>query len=298
MRRASEAGVEVFPVLYGVAGWAMSKRMSRRCGLACAPTTPEARQGFARFAAAAVARYGPGGSFWARSQPPPPGDPCAVPPLLCKRGSAQSPIEAWQIWNEQNSPKYYAPKVNVRGYAALVKEAGKAIRAEDPRADVVLGGMWGPPATDAVVPTLRYLERLYDVRGSRSTFDSIAIHPYGAEFASVKNQVRGTRRLVTRVGDSKVGIWVTELGWASGGPKDSPLVKSRREQAALLRRSYRFLIKKRIPWRIRSVHWYSLRDDRAGAEVCDWCPRSGLRTSAGAEKPAAAAYRRLPRADP
>jgi len=293
VRQASAAGIEVFPLLFGTPDWAVS---GLRCELVCAPGTPAARQAFARFAAAAVARYGPGGSFWTES--PPPVDPCSVPPLLCRRASsAPRPIEAWQVWNEQNSPKYYGPTVNVRQYASLVKQTAKAIRAEDPQAEVVLGGMWGPPGTDAVVPTLRYLKRLYRVRGSRKSFDSIAIHPYAARLENVKGQIRAARELATRVRDRKVGIWVTELGWASGGPTSEPLVKSPREQAALLRKSYRFLIKKRKAWRIRSVHWYSLRDTRAGASHCSWCAHSGLRTTAGAEKPAAAAFRSLPRAD-
>ena len=300
IRQASAAGIEVFPVLYGVPAWAQSEKLNSRCGVTCGPSTPEARQGFARFAAAAVARYGPGGSFFTEPPPPPPeqppSDPCTVPPLLCKRGGlGDKPIEVWQIWNEQNSPKYYGPKVNVRQFAGLVKQASKAIRAQDPKAEVVLGGMWGPPGTDAVVPTVRYLERLYRVAGSRSTFDSIAVHPYAGRLASVKGQLRGIRRLAVQVGDRNVGLWVTELGWASSGPKGEPLVKTRSMQAALLRKSFRFLIGKRVAWRIRSVHWYSWRDTDNAAAICAWCPRSGLRTSGGGDKPAANAFRNLPR---
>jgi len=298
MRQASSTGIEVFPVLYGTPSWAQSEKMNSRCGVTCAPSTQQARAGFARFARAAVARYGPGGTFWTHPPPPqpPPSDPCLVPPLLCKRGGlGETPIEVWQVWNEQNSPKYYGPKVNVGQYARLIAQTSKEIRREDRKADVVLGGMWGPPGTDSVVPTVRYLERLYRVRGSRSSFDSIAVHPYAGRFASVKGQLRGTRRLATRVGDGNVGIWVTELGWASGGPQGQALVKTPAEQARLLRKSFRFLIRKRVEWRIRSVHWYSWRDTDSRAQICSWCPESGLRTSSGGEKPAAATFRALPR---
>lgn len=294
MRQASARGIEVFPVLYGVPVWAQPEDRVASCGPACAPTTPQEREGFARFAAAGVARYGPGGTFWEEPAPPP--EPCPLPPLPCRRGAeTETPIQAWQVWNEQNSPKYYAPQVNVDQYAALLEETASAIRAQDPGAEVVVGGMWGPPGAGAVVPALRYLERLYRVDASRESFDSVAVHPYAGRFENVKSQIRATRRFVTSVGDGDVGIWVTELGWASGGRKREPLVKTRAEQAALLRKSFRFLIRKRNAWRIRGVHWYSLRDTRLGFGICAWCPRSGLRTADGAEKPAAAAFRNLPR---
>ena len=50
------------------------------------------------------------------------------------------PIRVWQILNEQNSSKYFAPKVDVKKYAKLLKAASAAIYQQDRKADVVLGG--------------------------------------------------------------------------------------------------------------------------------------------------------------
>ena len=43
------------------------------------------------------------------------------------------------------------------------------------------------------------------------------------------------RRTVKRAGDPGVGTWITELGWASGGPTNG-LVKTPKAQARLLKR--------------------------------------------------------------
>jgi polysaccharide biosynthesis protein PslG len=281
---AASAGIRMFPVLYGAPKWAMSPSRYRQCGITCGPSAPRAREAFARFAAAAAARYGPGGAFWQETatQPPPSGG--AIPYL---------PVTAWQVWNEQNSPKYFGPRPHVRGYARLLKTTARRIGAVDPNADVVIGGMWGPRSANAVIPTETYLEDLYRVDGVRAAADSIAVHPYAGELEQVKTQLRGIRVVAQRAGDRGVGLWVTELGWASGGPRKQPLVKTPREQATLLRDAFEFLLLKRTAWHIRGVFWYSWRDTRASAGICEWCPRSGLRQIGGGAKPAARAFRRI-----
>jgi hypothetical protein len=299
--QAAAVGIRIFPVLYGTPAWAQSAKMERRCGMTCAPRSPEAKRGFARFAGAAAARYGPGGTFWTDPPPPPPAgeppppDPCLIPPLVCKRATGDLPIAAWQIWNEQNSPTFFGPRPDPRRYAALLADAAKRIRREDRGAEVLLGGMWGPPGTKKVIPTQEYLQRLYRVRGVRSAFDSIAVHPYAGRFSSVVGQLRRIRKVVQRAGDGGVGTWVTELGWASGGPRGEALVKTPSQQAKLLRASFRLLLRKRKAWNVRSVHWYSWRDTATNAAICKWCPKSGLRTSDGGEKPSIRAFRKFAR---
>jgi hypothetical protein len=82
----------------------------------------------------------------------------------------------WQIWNEQNSPKYYAPKVKVGGYAKLVKAASEAIKSVDPEAEVMLGGMWGPESLKRgkkkppVTTYIDYMKQLYRVPGIKRAY--------------------------------------------------------------------------------------------------------------------------------
>jgi hypothetical protein len=317
VREASKEGIEIFPVLYGTPPWAQTEKLQRKCGVTCGPVTDEAREGFARFAAAAVARYGPGGKFFETVPDPPPGSPppppppppppCPLPPLLCHPSNGLEPLEkatpcmcpnpipvtAWQIWNEQNSFKYWGPKEDLGSFAALMKATAPRMRAVDPAADLVLGGMWGPPGIKIITPVQRYLKKLYRIDGIEATFDSIALHPYAPKFSSTTSQLKNVRKLLKRVGDREAGLWVTELGWASSGPKREGLVKSKKDQARLLRTAYSLLLKKRDKWNIRGVFWYSWRDSRAAKEICAWCPKTGLRTEGGAPKPAAAAFREL-----
>ena len=122
----------------------------------------------------------------------------------------------WQIWNEQNSPKYFAPKANVRSYAKLLKSAGDAIHAAEPGADIILGGMWGPrlgeegrdpghattwPRSTGCGESNRASTR------SRST-------PTRRAPTARSRPVTSPARSVKKAHDKKAGMWVTEIGWA------------------------------------------------------------------------------------
>ncbi len=91
--------------------------------------------------------------------------------------------------------------------------------------------MWGPPDADVVVRTVDYLKQFYAVPNIENAFDSIAVHPYSPSLAGMEAQMVRVRKAVKRLGDPNVGTWVTELGWASGGPKSEGLVKTPKAQA-------------------------------------------------------------------
>jgi hypothetical protein len=287
---AAARGIRVIPTLYGTTGWLNRIDGNQACDENCAPASDSTRTAWAKFARAAVARYGPGGEFWA------PTVTCTA--SVCTQGAAPCgcptplPVHTWQVWNEQNSPKYFAPAPNIQRYARLLKAASAAIRGVDPNAEVITGGMWGPPSADEVVPTVKYVRRLYSVPGIDSSFDAIAVHPYSPTLGGVTDQVRLVREEILDSGDD-AGIWVTELGWASGGPPDSGLVKTPKGQARLLTSSLEALLAERRAWRIRGVLWYAWRDASPKYTDCEWCPRSGLRNRNGSGKPAARAFRSL-----
>jgi polysaccharide biosynthesis protein PslG len=281
---AAARGIRVIPTLYGSPGWLNYLDGNDACGGYCAPASDQTRSAWADFARAAVARYGPDGAFWTPTHNAP--APCG-----CLR---QHPIHTWQVWNEQNSPKYFGPAPNVDQYARLLVAAGAAIHGADPEAEVITGGMWGPPGSDYVVPTIDYLRQLYAVPGIASSFDAIAVHPYSPTLDGVTTQTRAVRKEIVAAGDN-ARIWVTELGWASGGSVASGLITTPKGQARLLTKSIKSLLAKRRAWRIRGVLWYAWRDTPPDGAVCDWCPSSGLRNQDGTAKPAARAFRRLAR---
>ena len=291
--RAAQQGIRVFPTIYGTPTWANFFDGRGECGPGCPPRTSSGLSAFADFVRAAVQRYGPGGEFWRGS-----GGECGIPPLCPYDAPACGctqpvPIRSWQIWNEQNSPKYFHPQPNATDYAKLVAAAADPIRSIDPNAEIVLGGMWGPLDTDAVTPTPRYLKRFYAVPGIESTFDAIAVHPYSPTLGGVRDQMERARAVARKAGDGGVSIWVTELGWASSGPRAEGLVKTPKAQARLLDKSFRYLLEMRKAWKIRGITWYSWRDASAQQTDCAWCPRAGLRSPTGAQKPAGVAFRKL-----
>ena len=140
--------------------------------------------------------------------------------------------------------------MRVGRYAKLVKAAGKAIKSEDPGAEVMLGGMWGPQSLKqgenkpAVMTYVDYMKRLYAVRGIKRFFDSLAIHPYSANIRGLIVQLRQVRELARVHRDRRIGLWITELGWASGGPPHEPYVKGHSGQAEMLGKAYSLLEQK------------------------------------------------------
>ena len=323
IRETTKRGIQPLVFLYGTPAWA-TQRDGRTCAVgSCSvypPRTAETRVAFRDFAAAAAARYGPGGDFWKAPvspaiepapegdpgvgggepgdcpipvlcppPPPPPPPPVPDPPLPTEPPcgcTEPSPIVVWQIWNEMNSSKYFAPKVDVKSYAEMLRSAATGIRSVDPSAEIMLGGMWGPRSAREVVTTNKsYLQRLYAL-GADDSFDSIAIHPYGNNASASLAQLRSARRIADRAGHRDAGIWVTEVGWAGGGPRSNPYVKGLSGQARILTKAFASYQRNRRDLNLRGVFWYSWRDLKGGDAICDWCGHAGLRTKTGAAKPA------------
>ena len=91
----------------------------------------------------------------------------------------ETPIRAWQIWNEQNSPAQYLPKPDVASYERLLSVAYEKIHSIDPDAEVVLGGMFGTPlgGRGAGDHRPRLPNELYKIEGDDPKFDAVARPP-------------------------------------------------------------------------------------------------------------------------
>src|SRR4051794_13515505 len=108
---AARHGVSALPLLFATPPWLPHSFIP-------APVfSAEARADWRRFVGAAVGRYGRDGAFW-RRHPSLPYDP----------------VRYWQIWNEQNSPDFWAPDPSPSGYLRLLKISSAALRAADKRA--------------------------------------------------------------------------------------------------------------------------------------------------------------------
>ena len=151
---AARNRIEVLPFLFGTPSWVARDLDGPSCGdcTLYAPRGDAALAAWSQFVGDTVDRYGPDGQFW-------------VEHPSCRR--RRSP--RWQIWNEQNSKSFYRPRPTVKGYAKLLDGAATAIRARDPAADVVLGGMAELAGSRKAVPGPEFLHELYGGRARRRT---------------------------------------------------------------------------------------------------------------------------------
>ena len=175
----------------------------------------------------------------------------------------------------------------------MLHAAHTAIAARDPGARLILGGMFGTPfaGLGPGIAAWDFLARLYREPGARRDFDAVAPHPYAARFAGVRNQIERFRARMARAGDRRAGLWITELGWASGGVPH-PLNPGPAGQAQRLRRAFEYLLRRRSELRLQNITWYSWRDNSAG-DLCVWCPESGLLTEDGSAKPSFDVFREM-----
>jgi len=135
------------------------------------------------------------------------------------------PIRHWEIWNEQDiALEEFNVRIEPEPYARLLIAAYEAIKAIDPAATVVLGGI----SPKGFFYSENYLSDLYATPPLQAyytangyyPFDVVACHPYPETFSSpdpalanVLNQE--IKAVMNANGDRTKKVWLTELGWNS-----------------------------------------------------------------------------------
>jgi len=135
-------------------------------------------------------------------------------------------VRFWELWNEQDSPGWTnffggqgpggcqagTNTVRQQGYeyAQMLKRAYPAIKAANPGAYVLVGGLTGWGGWD-------FLRGIYD-GGGKPYFDFMNIHCYGAtaQWDAVNDGVRSRGQTVAAImaenGDPDRPLWLTEFG--------------------------------------------------------------------------------------
>jgi polysaccharide biosynthesis protein PslG len=253
---AAKERIEMLPILSISPHWATGSL--RRMPVDSA----RRRRDWAEFVGAAVERYGRRGEFWSEHGPD------------SKEPLPKVPIRAWQVWNEENF-FYFTKPVSPGRYARLLAISRRAIKRADPRADVVLGGLFGNPkqGPPAAMDAVDFLDQLYR-RGAKADFDAVALHPYAADAFELRLLVEGLRATMARHGDRRSDLYITELGWGSQyNPRLVAFEVGLRGQARELRRAYAYLLGNRRRLRLRQVDWFTWKDLRGS---CAFCDSSGL----------------------
>jgi hypothetical protein len=198
------------------------------CQQGSAPITPLSRAAFARFAAAAAARYAGKGVVW-------------------------------EIYNEPNSG-FWKPAPNAEQYVEMADEVTSAIRASDPGAVIVGPALGGPELVrDRSALTVKDTHFLASVLSSRAVrmWSAITIHPYQGDFGPPEHadeQLALTERLVQQAlfSPSKLPVIFGEWGHSSYRSGVSEAL-----QASYVIRSFLYATMHRMPFSI----WYGWQDD-------------------------------------
>ena len=132
--------------------------------------------------------------------------------------------------------------------------------------------------------------RLYAIRGARKAFDAVAIHPYGRRPKDVLAATLQARRLMNRHHDRRTPLWITELGWSTGGVHwgRAPFKATEPQQAKWLRVTYRRLLHARARLRLERLVWHTWGDYEYPGSP--WIFHMGLIRSDDSAKPSLAAF--------
>jgi hypothetical protein len=266
-------GIRAFPSLWGSPRWVASSTATPPLA------SPELEQAWRKFLEAAVERYGPGGRYWGA-------------PYHHRYGADAKPlpIESWQVWNEPNLKKYFAPTPSVEQYAKLVQISHDAITSKDPNAEIVLAGMPGFGDIDA----WDYLQSLYAIPGIQGDFDAVALHPYATNLRQLKEEIERVRAVVKANADHETPLWLTEVGWGSAPPDRFGLSQGIEGQRRLLAGSYRLILSHRKEWNVKRLFWFDWRDpSTSGVVKCSFCASAGLLKFNRTPKPAYDVFKRF-----
>jgi polysaccharide biosynthesis protein PslG len=198
-------------------------------------------------------------------------------------------VAAYELGNEPNHVKSFA-KPDPALYETVLQYSYPVIKAADPKAVVLTGGLGGNKNTGSIVPGDVFLAALYK-DGAKPYFDGVSYHPYTypdlpSNDAAKPGWTRmlDARRIMVANGDAAKKIWVTEDGAPTGGPNSVSEV----QQAAILRDAYRLWAT--YPW-AGPLCWFDYRDK--GTDTSDHGNFFGLYTKGGQPKIALQQYETL-----
>lgn len=267
VRAVSRAGIDLLPILFTPPAFRASS------GSAGGTSPPDHPQDMADFAARLARRYGPGGVFW-RANPDLP----------------EHPIRAWQVWNEPNLPAYWPEGPDPAEYVRLLEAVSRGLKSADPDAVVVSAGL---SESRLGIPFEEYVRGMFDA-GAGDALDVFALHAFARDAAGSVGAAESTRSLLGELG-SDAPIWITEVGWASGGPS-SPFTLDEQGQAQRIRSALEGLVRRRKELGLKGVIYFNWRDAPVYEGGQDFFGlHTGLLDIDGRPKPALDAYRSVAR---
>ena len=199
-------------------------------------------------------------------------------------------VAAYEIWNEPNGTRFWPSGPNPAHYVDLLKPSYTAVKAADPNALVVFGGL--------VQNDYNFVEGAY-AAGAKGYFDVMNVHPYPANHPPEQVWYDGNGRIsqwaftgyrevhasMLANGDDKP-IWFTEFGWSTTTTESWGVTPE--QQADYLRRAYCTL--EQDPY-VGVAVWYNLRNNHWDDDADTWETQLGLMKTTFERKPSYYAYK-------
>ncbi len=131
-------------------------------------------------------------------------------------------VAAYEIWNEPNLNYEWGHLTpDPATYTEMLKAAYTAIKAVDPDALVITGGLSTTGEGSATAyGDLAFIQGMYDA-GAKGYFDALGSHPYPFGHAPDEidpwglslSRVQDQHQVMVANGDNDTPIWITEVGW-------------------------------------------------------------------------------------
>ena len=148
-------------------------------------------------------------------------------------------VQAWEIWNEENLASETGGNVDVGRYVNLLKSGYTGVKASDPNAIVLFGGLTPTGVMDSsiAIDDVQYLRQAYQYNNGeiKSYFDNLGAHPgsnnnppdtmwpgnpgpgpgWQNDPSFYFRRIEQLRQVMIDNGDAAKQIWLTEFGWTT-----------------------------------------------------------------------------------
>jgi hypothetical protein len=139
-------------------------------------------------------------------------------------------VSTYEIWNEPNIINFWYPAPNPSLYTTMLKDSYSAIKAVEPDATVISGGLAPASACNngINIAPVTFLREMY-ANGAQGSFDAVAYHAYSfpalpdtydswSGWSQLDQTNPSIRSVMEANGDSAKQVWITEVGAPSAGP--------------------------------------------------------------------------------
>lgn len=203
-------------------------------------------------------------------------------------------VHAWEVWNEPNISAW-APLPDPADYTKLLVTVSAAIRASDPHAFILMGGL----AADHPSPGAPFITP-YDFitavakDGGLSAVDAIGYHPYpdgdpanSGTFLAISKSPKSIITALNQAGAPNMPIWITETGANVLAAVLGPPSQIKPQEAAQVQQAKREAAVLESYPNVASFFWYSYQDVPADGLVF------GLRRGDGTYRPSFTAMQQI-----